>query len=163
MASPDAPQTTSALVPVRGIDRQVLDETRLRLDTSQPIPRKRGRPACQQPPDRTRNRLLRSPGARLDRRDINSLVTFARQRSLVQPPCATTLRLAHRPGARLYPCSTNTRGFLARQHHPARPPCDTKAPPERNPGTHLGRCRTNTRGRLAPRHRPAQPPCDTKT
>src|ERR1035437_7848194 len=48
VAWPYDPQTTSTPAPVRGIDRHVLGETRLHLDTSQPIPRTR-RPTRQQP------------------------------------------------------------------------------------------------------------------
>src|ERR1035441_8501927 len=80
VASPDAPQTTSAPVPVRGIDQQVLGETRLRLGISQPVSSSR-RPARQQPLDRTRNRLLRSPGAHLGRRRTTPRVTIARRHS----------------------------------------------------------------------------------
>ena len=134
MASPDAPRTTSAPAPVRGIDRQASGETRLRLDTSQLVSSPR-RPARQQPPDRTRNRLLRSPGARTLTVEVQTPeLTIAPRHRLAQPPCDTMLPLACHPGVHLRHRSTNSRGCLARQRRPAQPPCDTKTPLVRSPG-----------------------------
>ena len=157
MASPDAPPTTSAPVPVRGIDRQASGVTRLHLDASQPIPSAVGT-ARQRPLDRARNRLLRNLWARPGRCRIKSPDQAAPGHCPAQLPCAAKRLPGCSPWVHPDRCRTEPQDHAAPWAHPAQPLCETKAQPGRSLGGVTGPGSTNCRGCIAPQRRPAQPP-----